>query len=336
MRFLILLLFSINCIASEVNEIYMNHDGHLRSYLKYIPESVNIEKPTDIFIGIHGYTGTASGFQKETTGGFNKSADKYNFITIYPQGLFFNPDLKNQNSFISSWNDLVGSRTKSPAGEICANDADKYPKYPGCTEGGRCSWTSCTDDIGFIKKIITHLNKDINIRDIYVLGMSNGGMMAQSLACNSPELFKAVINIVGMQHIGLSCIPDRPVNFIIYGGFHDNTVPPINIKSSDGYFYEPMNNTFNSWSKKFKCKTYSKNNYVYFDTFLKNQSSDCSDNVKVISILNMDRGHLWPGIDKRSGYCITDDQSNISYPECKSKVVNSWGNDFLIEILYKL
>lgn len=336
MRFIILLLFSINFIASEVNEIYINHDGHLRSYLKYIPESVNIEKPTDIFIGIHGYTGTASGFQKETTGGFNKSADKYNFITIYPQGLFFNPEPDNQNSFISSWNDLVGSKTMSPAGEICANDADKYPKYPGCSEGGRCSWTSCTDDIGFIKKIINLLNKDINIRDIYVLGMSNGGMMAQSLACNSPELFKAVINIVGMQHIGLSCIPEMPVNFIIYGGFHDKTVPPINIKSSDGYFYEPMNNTFNSWSEKFKCKTYSKNNYVYFDTFLQNQSSDCSDNVKVISILNMDRGHLWPGIDKSSGYCITDDQSNIFYPECKSSVINVWGNDFLIEILYKL
>ena len=336
MRFIILLLFSINFIASEVNEIYINHDGHLRSYLKYIPESVNIEKPTDIFIGIHGYTGTASGFQKETTGGFNKSADKYNFITIYPQGLFFNPEPDNQNSFISSWNDLVGSKTMSPAGEICANDADKYPKYPGCSEGGRCSWTSCTDDIGFIKKIINLLNKDINIRDIYVLGMSNGGMMAQSLACNSPELFKAVINIVGMQHIGLSCIPEMPVNFIIYGGFHDKTVPPINIKSSDGYFYEPMNNTFNSWSEKFKCKTYSKNNYVYFDTFLQNQSSDCSDNVKIISILNMDRGHLWPGIDKSSGYCITDDQSNIFYPECKSSVINVWGNDFLIEILYKL
>ena len=336
MRFIILLLFSINFIASEVNEIYINHDGHLRSYLKYIPESVNIEKPTDIFIGIHGYTGTASGFQKETTGGFNKSADKYNFITIYPQGLFFNPEPDNQNSFISSWNDLVGSKTMSPAGEICANDADKYPKYPGCSEGGRCSWTSCTDDIGFIKKIINLLNKDINIRDIYVLGMSNGGMMAQSLACNSPELFKAVINIVGMQHIGLSCIPEMPVNFIIYGGFHDKTVPPINIKSSDGYFYEPMNNTFNSWSEKFKCKTYSKNNYVYFDTFLQNQSSDCSDNVKVISLLNMDRGHLWPGIDKSSGYCITGDQSNIFYPECKSSVINVWGNDFLIEILYKL
>ena len=336
MRFIILLLFSINFIASEVNEIYINHDGHLRSYLKYIPESVNIEKPTDIFIGIHGYTGTASGFQKETTGGFNKSADKYNFITIYPQGLFFNPEPDNQNSFISSWNDLVGSKTMSPAGEICANDADKYPKYPGCSEGGRCSWTSCTDDIGFIKKIINLLNKDINIRDIYVLGMSNGGMMAQSLACNSPELFKAVINIVGMQHIGLSCIPEMPVNFIIYGGFHDKRVPPINIKSSDGYFYEPMNNTFNSWSEKFKCKTYSKNNYVYFDTFLQNQSSDCSDNVKVISILNMDRGHLWPGIDKSSGYCITDDQSNIFYPECKSSVINVWGNDFLIDILYKL
>ncbi len=55
------------------------------------------------------------------------------------------------------------------------------------------------------------------LNDVYLIGMSNGGMMAQAMACKHPELFKAVINIVGMQHKGGSCIPEKPVNFIIYG-----------------------------------------------------------------------------------------------------------------------
>ena len=57
-----------------------------------------------------------------------------------------------------------------------------------------------------------------------------------------------------MQHLGLSCTPESPVNFILYGGKKDQVVPPTNIKSHDGYYYEPMENTFNSWSKKFKCQ----------------------------------------------------------------------------------
>ena len=53
--------------------------------------------------------------------------------------------------------------------------------------------------------------------------MSNGGMMAQALACKYPTLFKGVVNVVGMQHKDLSCIPDKPVNFIIYGGLKDRS-----------------------------------------------------------------------------------------------------------------
>ena len=43
-------------------------------------------------VGLHGYTGSASGFEKETTGIFNLSAEKYNFIGIYPQGFYFHND----------------------------------------------------------------------------------------------------------------------------------------------------------------------------------------------------------------------------------------------------
>ena len=37
-----------------------------------------------------------------------------------------------------------------------------YPKYPNCKNNNRCSWTSCSDDIGFIKNIID-LTKEITM-----------------------------------------------------------------------------------------------------------------------------------------------------------------------------
>ena len=56
-----------------------------RTYLKYIPTAINLDNQVDLFIGLHGYTGTASGFEKQTSGEFNDTADKYQFIAIYPQ-----------------------------------------------------------------------------------------------------------------------------------------------------------------------------------------------------------------------------------------------------------
>ena len=49
-------------------------------------------------------------FEKETTGMFNLSAEKYNFIGIYPQGDFFYDKSDQNYSFISSWNELSSSK----------------------------------------------------------------------------------------------------------------------------------------------------------------------------------------------------------------------------------
>ena len=37
--------------------------------------------------------------------------------------------------------------------------------------------------------------------------MSNGGMIAQAIGCNLTDKVDAVINIAGMQALGMSCIP---------------------------------------------------------------------------------------------------------------------------------
>ncbi len=68
----------------------------------------------------------------------------------------------------------------------------------------------------------------------------------------------AIINIEGMQALGMSCIPDKPLTMVIYGAKNDTTVPPEDILASDGYFYEPMKNTVNDWKNAFNCSNSSK------------------------------------------------------------------------------
>ena len=88
---------------------------------------------------------------------------------------------------------------------------------------------------------------------MYVVGNSNGGMFAQAFGCEYPDVVTGIMSVNGMQMLGNSCIPAKPVSFLMYGSFHDKTVPPINIRSQDGYFYEPMQNTIDEWSTKFEC-----------------------------------------------------------------------------------
>ena len=334
LKLLIIIILSVNFVSASMVEKSFIYDDVKRSYLEFIPSNHNIKAPINLVIGLHGYSGSASGFEKETTGMFNKSAEKYKFLAIYPQGEYFYNDANKDYPFISSWNAFPNIK---PNKEFCSLDAVIYPKYPNCKNPNRCSWTSCIDDLGFIKKIIDISKENYLIDKVFVIGMSNGGMMAQALACKYPNLFSGVINVVGMQPLGASCIPEIPVNFVIYGGALDRVTPPINIQSYDGYFYEPMDKTFNSWSNKFKCKFNELNKIDTHNNITKKVSYGCNGNIKIISLLNDDAGHTWPGINNSDrGYCHTGAQNNIISPDCKIEVNNVWGNDLLLDILFNL
>ena len=85
---LAMLFLSLSVLSESMTEHVINHESINRTYLKYIPADLDLKNEVDLFIGIHGYTGTATGFEKQTTGGFNDAADKYKFLAIYPQGLY--------------------------------------------------------------------------------------------------------------------------------------------------------------------------------------------------------------------------------------------------------
>ncbi|MFL2709794.1 MAG: hypothetical protein ACJ0FM_01775 [Gammaproteobacteria bacterium] len=72
------------------------------------------------------------------------------------------------------------------------------------TDAGRCAWSSCGNDIGFLKKIIDDVKNNYDVENIYVLGVSNGGKIAHALACEFPKLLTGVMNVIGSPALGLS------------------------------------------------------------------------------------------------------------------------------------
>ena len=281
-------LFSCSPNDNSMQEHSILHDGSMRTFYTYVPS--NIGKEMTLVVGLHGYTGNAETFIRKGDADFNNFLEMNNFIGAYPEGKSF---YANGRKF-SSWNDLAGSIGQGPKGDICDIDRDYHPFPPDCENPHRCSWASCGDDIGFIEKVIDHHKNQYDIKSVIVIGMSNGGMLAQAIGCKLAGKVDAIINIEGMQALGMSCIPDKPLTMVIYGAKNDTTVPPEDILASDGYFYEPMKNTVNDWKNAFNCSNSTKKQILNPAEITEEHFYDCSDGVTITSFLDHNNDHDWP------------------------------------------
>ena len=285
---LTIFLFSCSPNDNSIQEHSILHDDSMRTFYTYVPS--NIDKEMTLVVGLHGYTGNANTFIRKGDADFNNFLEVNNFIGAYPEGKSF---YVNGRRF-SSWNDLAGSIGQGPKGDICDIDRDYYPFPPDCVNPHRCSWASCGDDIGFIEKVIDHHKNQYDIKSVIVIGMSNGGMLAQAIGCNLADKVDAIINIEGMQALGMSCIPNKPLTMVIYGAKNDTTVPPEDILASDGYFYEPMKNTVNDWKNAFNCSNSTKKQILNPAEITQEHFYDCNDGVTITSILDHNNDHDWP------------------------------------------
>ena len=281
-------LFSCSPDNNSMQDHNILHDDVMRAFYTYVPP--NVGKEMTLVVGLHGYTGNAETFIRKGDADFNNFLEMNNFIGAYPEGKSF---YANGRKF-SSWNDLAGSIGQGPKGDICDIDRDYYPFPPDCVNPHRCSWASCGDDIGFIEKVIDHHKNQYDIKSVIVIGMSNGGMLAQAIGCKLAGKVDAIINIEGMQALGMSCIPDKPLTMVIYGAKNDTTVPPEDILASDGYFYEPMKNTVNDWKNAFNCSNSTKKQILNPAEVTEEHFYDCNDGVTITSILDHNNDHDWP------------------------------------------
>ena len=257
--------------TSHLIEHQMELNGYERNYFVYEPKKLDHSKPLALLFNIHGGGGTAEGTAAKGNAGFQKWADKDNFIIVYP------------NAVEKNWND--GRRS------------DKV-----------LAWKENIDDVGFIVSIIDELSGiySIDKNRIFTAGISNGGFMSSRLVCDRADLFRgaAIVTATISEDYLPHCDPSNPVAVIVFNGTDDPLVPYNGghvkvlgqkrgkIISTDDYiqFWQGVNGcrtqkkTINLPDLKDDGTTVSIEEY-----------SNCNERGELILYKINGGGHTWPG-----------------------------------------
>ena len=289
------------------------HNGIEREYFVHVPSGV--EGPVPVVLAIHGYTSTATGF--EAAHSLNPHADRNGYIVIYPQGSHFPVEEPNGNSYlVTSWNDLAANLDPKPEGPHCVADATQYPCPAECGSCNRCAWTSCYDDVGFISKILDEVESEFTTdpRRYYMLGVSNGGMMALRLGCNMSDRFAAIAPVIAQLAPGYACGPSIDLPMLHLFGGKDNTVRFDGLPGGDGFIYTTAERSTEVWAKAMSCETGPTpwtNDYSRSIGLICNGYSDCAaEGHEVVSCMDPEGGHEWPGqrVASIPPTCVTPEQ----------------------------
>lgn len=163
------------------------HDGLTRTYTLYIPANYNAANVHPIVFNLHGYT--SSGTAQASLTNMNAIADTAGFIVAYPEGTL-------DNSAQPYWNSGYGTGV---------------------------------DDIGFIDALIDTIatNYTVDLQRVYSTGISNGGIMSNTLACALNHRIAAIAGVGGTMSVGqnASCSPSNKIPVMHIHGTSDVVVP---------------------------------------------------------------------------------------------------------------
>ncbi|GAA3446539.1 alpha/beta hydrolase family esterase [Planomonospora venezuelensis] len=156
-------------------------DGRERGYRLYRPASLPAKAP--LVVMLHGGFGSAR--QAERSYGWNAEADLRGFAVAYPDG------------YGRAWN----------AGGGC------------CGRPGR----ERVDDVAFVGRMVAEIGRRLGTdpRRVYVTGISNGGMMAYRLACDTAVF--AAAGPVAATRMG-ACRAPAPLSVVHVHGLADEAV----------------------------------------------------------------------------------------------------------------
>jgi len=180
------LMLARTAMAQVLENGGFSFDGIDRSYITYVPEIYDGSQPVPLVINLHGYTSNST--EQLLYGDFRPLADTANFIIVHPDGTEDNFGFQFWNSF----------------------------------------GTGGVDDVGFLSALIdtmaAHYNIDLNC--VYSTGMSNGGFMSYTLACQLSNRIAAIASVTGSMVVGqqLLCNAQHPTPVMEIHGTNDGTV----------------------------------------------------------------------------------------------------------------
>jgi len=168
-------------------EVAMTVDGHARQYWMHTPPTYQSDRSVPLVLVLHGGQGDGHKVSEQT--GFSRVSDREGFVVVYPSSI-----------------------------------AKKTPWYDG-----RDTANTGIDDVVFIEAVVKDIQRkrNIDLRRVYVTGVSAGGAMTQHLACERSDLFTAYASVIANMSFSLAkkCRPSSPVSMLLINGVADPIMP---------------------------------------------------------------------------------------------------------------
>ncbi|MCB9588143.1 MAG: alpha/beta hydrolase fold domain-containing protein [Polyangiaceae bacterium] len=163
--------------------------GRKRVVYVHVPPGHSKSKAVPLVIALHGNGGSAALLNRGTRYGLTREADARGWVLLLPQGID------------EAWNDHRPFKQEALAG---------------------------VDDVAFLTQLIDVAQRDYGIdpEQVFVVGASNGGAMAMTLAIEQSERFRGIAAVVmSLPGIHEAATPQRPISVLMLNGTADPVVP---------------------------------------------------------------------------------------------------------------
>ncbi|MCK5743000.1 MAG: T9SS type A sorting domain-containing protein [Chlorobi bacterium] len=257
-------LVLIFCPLIALGQSYSEYDHNGITRQYILYKPVNLPQNAPLVFVLHGYTGNA--VHAQNAYGMNAVADANDFAVCYPQGT-------KDNNEITHWN----ARLK----------------------------ISTTDDIGFLSELAGYLQTEhsLNPDHTFVCGMSNGGFMSYTLACEASDVFSAIASVTGTMsgYTWNNCDPAKPIPILEIHGVDDETVPiDGSLVSYGGWGGAPhLDKVVEFWAEKNAC-TISDSVFLLESTHAYYYRNGINNNEVWYHKID-NHGHSWPGRNSTTG-----------------------------------
>lgn len=264
--------------ASKAETVQGPGDYHLslqfggteRHYLVHVPRSYDAAHLAPLLMALHGGGGNMDLQADDQRYGLIKLSEKYGIVAVFPNGIGALGGDK-----LATWN----------AGNCCGKSRDQ-----------------AVDDVGFLRAVLADVEAQLAIDKarVYATGMSNGGMMAQRLACDAADVFTAVAPVAGTDNTR-QCSPTRPVSIIEFHALDDDHVLfkggagekafPNRAQVTD---FTSVPETIARWVQRNQCSAKAEKVLDVPGAHCEVHSG-CQDGVTVELCVTDTGGHSWPG-----------------------------------------
>lgn len=246
---------------------FVTVDDLKRRHYIHVPPKYDAKTPPAVVLALHGAMMDAKMMEGFT--GLNETADKHNFIVVYPNGT-------------------------GPGGVILTWNAGMFP--------GELNKTK-VDDVKYLGKVLDDVEAAVKIdkKRIYACGLSNGGMMCYRLASEMSDRIAAIAPVAGTMAVE-KYQPKRPVPVVHFHGTKDNLVPFKGLPNKDGkiYKFRSVPDTIAACVKANGCgekptETMIEGKEDKLKVIRKNYGKG-KDGAEVVLYVVEDGGHTWPGM----------------------------------------